>query len=718
MPVTTAPPVTSTAEPTVPASFKVTAAFGQVVVTGAAPGERLSLRTEDGASTADATVDAQGALIFRGLKPGSYLVKGAGQPSPVSPVVAVPDDVEHPPASSYASQKLVAPGYGYLAVRDETTLSINISLPGPPEGGPYPTVVEYSGYDPSNPGNTTFAQLFTTLGYAYVGVNVRGTGCSGGSWKFFEPIESIDGYDVIETVAAQPWVKDNHVGMVGISYPGISQLFVARSRPPSLAAITPLSVLDDSIKGTLYPGGILNTGFAVEWTAERQKQAQPRGQKWTADRIDGGDATCAANQGLRLQNPDNLALIESTPFYDPAIGDELAPRLFVDQIDVPVFLAGAWQDEQTGGRFPTMISAFTKSPRVDVNLVNGYHTESLVSAPIFARYVEFLELYVAKRTPSLDRARLVYSILAKAISGVDAGPLPPDRFGAVDYAQALQTFEADPKVRIHLEEGAAAGRPSGSPDPRFTVTAEDWPVPSGVTRTFLLQSGGTMKDGTTFVSTGSTSYVADPTAMSATMTLPNGSGSVWLADNKQTWPPVPKANAATFVTPTFGADTLFAGSASADLWVKSSVPDTDIEVTLSEVRPDGFEMYIQSGWLRTSHRAITPDSTTTMPLHSYLKADAADLPAGEWSLARVEIFPSAHAIRAGSALKLTVSAPGGNRVQWAFRTIAKGETVEIAHDAEHRSQLVLVEVPGAKVPSGLPACGAVRNQPCRASVAP
>ena len=139
-------------------------------------------------------------------------------------------------------------------------------LPGPVEDGPYPTVVEYSGYSPSNPEQGAgFATLFQSLGYAYVGVNMRGTGCSGGSFQFFEYTQSTDGYDVIEAVAAQPWVDGNSVGMVGISYPGISQLFVAQTQPPSLDAITPLSVNDDTYQGTLYPGGILNTGFAANW---------------------------------------------------------------------------------------------------------------------------------------------------------------------------------------------------------------------------------------------------------------------------------------------------------------------------------------------------------------------------------------------------------------------------------------------------------------------
>ena len=150
-------------------------------------------------------------------------------------------------------------------------------LPGPPDAGPYPTVVEYSGYDPANPdGNQAAMRLAQILGYATVGVNMRGTGCSGGAWDYFEPLQALDGYDAIEVIAAQPWVAHGRVGMVGISYSGITQLFVAATRPPHLAAITPLSVIADTYRGVLYPGGILNTGFAVPWAEDRQSDARPR----------------------------------------------------------------------------------------------------------------------------------------------------------------------------------------------------------------------------------------------------------------------------------------------------------------------------------------------------------------------------------------------------------------------------------------------------------
>ena len=95
--------------------------------------------------------------------------------------------------------------------------------------------------------------------------------------------------------------------MVGISYPGISQLFVARTQPPHLAAITPLSVIDDSYRGTLYPGGILNNGFAVAWAQERKDEAEPRRQAWARTGSPPATTMCAANQELRLQNPDIVA---------------------------------------------------------------------------------------------------------------------------------------------------------------------------------------------------------------------------------------------------------------------------------------------------------------------------------------------------------------------------------------------------------------------------
>ena len=57
------------------------------------------------------------------------------------------------------------------------------------------------------------------------------------------------------------------------------------------------------------------------------------------------------------------------------------------------------------------------------------------------------------------------------------------------------------------------------------------------------------------------------------------------------------------MTPALSKDVFIAGPSSLDLYLKSSKANTDIQVTLTEVRPDGKETYVQNGWLRASHRA-------------------------------------------------------------------------------------------------------------------
>ena len=99
-------------------------------------------------------------------------------------------------------------------------------------------------------------------------------------------------------------------------------------------------------------------------------------------------------------------------------------------------------------------------------------------------------------------------------------------------------------------------------------------------------------------------------------------------------------------------------------------------------------------------------------MHTHLEADAEPLATGEWNPVRVELFPVAHAFRAGSRIRLTVDAPGNSRAAWIFDTIADGETVEIAHRADQPSRLVLPVVGGVDVPARYPPC-TLRGQPCR-----
>src|SRR5256885_5926537 len=62
------------------------------------------------------------------------------------------------------------------------------------------------------------------------------------------------------------------------------------------------------------------------------------------------------------------------------------------------------------------------------------------------------------------------------------------------------------------------------------------------------------------------------------------------------WPAVPaseKDGQLVFTTAALPQDLSFYGEGSADLWLSATAANTDIQVTVSEVRPDGQEMFVQ-----------------------------------------------------------------------------------------------------------------------------
>src|SRR5215213_3346868 len=301
-------------------AFTARGSVEQAHVIGAEPGKRLSLVDRRGRRIASRRAGSLGGAVFRHVKPGAgYRVRHAGVQSPRFTVLP---ERSAPPSTSIYDQQIPSSGYGYLVTRDGTKLAVDVHLPAGP--GPYPTLVEYSGYGYANPagGESSIAPIATILGYAVVDVNMRGTGCSGGAFDYFERLQALDGYDVVETVARQPWVLHNRVGMAGVSYGGISQLFVGATVPPHLAAITPLSVIDNTAT-TLYPGGFLNTGFALEWAQDRVDDSKPAsatgGQGWAYKRIQEGDQICKANQTLHTAAAALISKVHRNRFYRPKV---------------------------------------------------------------------------------------------------------------------------------------------------------------------------------------------------------------------------------------------------------------------------------------------------------------------------------------------------------------------------------------------------------------
>jgi uncharacterized protein len=652
---------------------EVSGSVEQVAVTGAVPGATITLHGTAHRPVAEGTADAAGSYLFREVEPGrAYRVSQSvdGIQSRRSGPVHVSSPEDTPPASLYVRQDL-EPGYGYFEVRDGTKLGYQLLLPDPEAWGegPYPTVIDYSGYEPSQRIYDGLDRDFLALGYAVMGVNMRGTGCSGGAFDYFEWLQALDGYDMVETVAAQRW--SDGVALVGKSYPGISQLFVAATQPPSLDAIVPGHVVGDYYRDVVYPGGMLNQTYAVAW-AQRQEAiaAYPSGYTWVQDRVAEGDQVCEENQLLRGQNVGLFDMIASNP-YDSEVWQRIAPDRFVDRIEVPTMLVNSWQDDTTGGRPAVLMDRFDPETTVRFVGTNGDHGEYYGPA-VFADIAQFLSYYLDGEIPAVDA----------------------DRFDSFD--QALAAYEAADQATIHWETGAAGGRV-----PAFSTTFDTWPIPEAQPWRLHFQPDGSLSDATpdADATPGSTSYTYDPSARTAMY---------------RTWSQPDPDTVATWTTPPLSEDTVLAGSASVDLWLDSTATDTDLEVLVTEVRPDGQEMYVQTGWLRASHRAEDPERSSVLrPHHLHQPDTQAPLTPGEYEPLRIEVFPFAHIFREGSTIKVSVEAPGGNRTRWMFGTIPGVATNSIAHTAAMPSSVVLPLVPHVEVETGLPACGTVRSQPCR-----
>ncbi|MBS1892753.1 MAG: CocE/NonD family hydrolase [Actinobacteria bacterium] len=598
-----------------------------------------------------------------------------------------------------------------------------VELPYIPTG-PTPTLIEYAGYgyaDPAGPehGISLIANL---MGFTVVDVNMRGTGCSGGAYDFFEPLQSLDGYDVIETIAAQPWVLHHEVGMMGISYGGISQLFTAATQPPHLAAITPLSVIDNT-QTTLYPGGILNTGFALEWAKERVHDAEAAGptsgQAYAYKRVQEGDETCKRNQVLHPEAVNLLQKVKDNSHYVPKVADPLSPVTFVNKIDVPTFMACQWTDEQTGGHCPDLAEHFTGTRKKWFTFTNGTHIDSLDPAT-FNRWLDFLELYVAKQPPLVAGAvmHVAAPLVFQEAMGIPGLTLPPDPIQLLPtYGSALAAFEAQKPIRVLFDSGAGGASP-GRPYPTFEESFSEFPIPGTQAKAWYLAPGGNLKP-TKTAGSHADEFTWDAHALPLqdfSRPTDGSAGGLWTETPSYHWEQSPPGSAVSYVTEPLGENTTVIGAGAVNLWVRSSTPNVDLQATVSEVRPDGKETFVQNGWVRADERKLDAAKSTTLePVLSLRESDVQPMPANEFVKVTIPLYYEGHAYRAGSRIRLTIAAPNGTQPIWDFEEAepAGKAQVAIAYSKQDPSNLLLPVVPGINVPSALPPCPGLRGEPCR-----
>lgn len=565
---------------------------------------------------------------------------------------------------------------GYLKTRDGVSLRYSVLLPA--GAGRFPVALIYSGYDTGSIGGAAYLRndltfsagidrMLVAHGYAVMGVNARATGCSAGNhYTFIGPTYGEDGRDAIEFAARQSW-SDGKVGMYGWSWAGMSQIATAADRPPHLEAIAPGMTLGDARLDNAAPGGVSQYYMAWGWRFFLHDRWRAARESAEAEH----DDECLRNlkRNFELEEKNSIARnVLRHPLRDgwTRTDQELNARTHL--ISVPVLSMESFQDE-------------------DVSSREGYYQETLNPARTWMLQSNGPhDLY-----ESLQFRKILLAFLDRFVRGVQNG------------------FESRPHLTVWMDTRSSGTGSHGymeAATPRWQVTSPQlFPVVKPMA--FALTHGGRLVTGAS--GSGKPDAYAYPTPGPAV--------------DIDAWRPAWGRLAAgwrkgslTYTSAPLERDILAYGSASVDLWLSADVPNTDLQVTLTEVRPDGQEMFLQRGWLRLSDRAVDEaHSTAVRPVlwdrpGTMQVLDGPDVPV----LARVEINKFAAVLRRGSRIRIWIDAPSLTGA-YGFDYVSLPATNEIWHDSEHPSRLVIGEpaLPEVHVPQEPAPCGTVMMEPCR-----
>jgi len=302
--------------------------------------------------------------------------------------------------------------------------------------------------------------------------------------------------------------------------------------------------------------------------------------------------------------------------------------------------------------------------------------------------------------------------------GIPGVTLPPDPIQTQPtYSGALAAFNQLPSIRILFDNGAGAAQP-GQPVPGFEQSWPSFPIPGTTARSWYLAEGGALRDQAPG-KPGEDSFTWDAHARPLTDFNGDtgaGSGGLWTATPRYDWVDSPAGSAVSYLTSPLSSNTAIIGAGAVQAWVRSSAPSVDLQATVSEVRPDGKETFVQNGWGRGNERALDAAKSTLLePVLSLREADVSPMPPDQYVQVTIPLYYEGHAYRAGSRIRVTISAPNGDQPIWSFsETDPTGTaTVSIAHSKQMPSRLLLPVVPRVSVPTGFPPCPGLRGEPCR-----
>ncbi len=580
---------------------------------------------------------------------------------------------------------------------DGTRLAADVWLPNGGAARPGPTILRQTRYFRRVARRTvgralpvdqfdlywTTRQKFLALGYAWVDVDVRGTGASFGSWWLpWSPDEGRDGATVVDWITRQPW-SDGAVGLMGISYDGTTAEQTAAEGHPAVKALAARYAVWDVYADIAFPGGLFHEHFLRAWGAMNQeldRHAMGKAAALIIQMSARGLTESMGSRGLqraltRLSLDDDRHQARLARFFGTFV-DGVFP---VD--DDPLGEARARSLERRHENFDVYASArrirhrddegfFDGDPNIIIDSFSPHVRRDAIARtgiPILSESGWFDGSYGGA---AIKRFTQVRNAGSRLLLG------PWDHGGRQHVGPGLRArptqFDHDAELVAFFE--SALGREEHS---RETVrywqygdetwrTAETWPPPGLTTHTLFLGADRRL----------STEPASAPSHDAHTIDHGVGSGltSRWRSLVGLTLPTGyarwdrHEGRRLAFTGAPEPRDLVLVGSPRLRLRVAADAADAAVFVYLEMIAPSGALTLLTEGGLRLSLRGEAHDEHPT-----FTAASRRPLVPHEPVDATIELLPIAIRVPAGARLRLSIAGADADH----FETVGEASTLVI-----------------------------------------
>ena len=562
-----------------------------------------------------------------------------------------------PPLSAREPYDVTIEGNVTMKTRDGVALSADIYRPK--AEGKFPVLLERTPYDKHRMtyAGVDFGVKAAARGYVYVIQDCRGRFASEGEWYVFKD-ESQDGYDAIEWAAALPY-SNGKVGLVGMSYVGVTQMLAAITTPPHLAGIMPVITGSNYHENWTYQGGALAQSFDQGWSTYFAGDTLNRRALKDTDAAHGEMMLPLREFPVLIPGPaaglaDYYLDWLAHPSYDAYWKQWSIEEQFA-KIKVPGFHIAAWYDLFQDGT------------------LKNYQGITAQGGSEAARNNQKLLVFPGG-----------HAGLKAKIGDIDFGKdSVPDIAGLT-----LRWYD-------HVLKGVDNGIANEKPVKIFVMgrnvwrDEDGWPLARAQQTRYYLHSDGHANmlsgDGTLSTSPPASEpadkYVYDPADPVPTRGGPVPSGGP--AGPVDQRPTETRNDVLVYTTPAFSQDTEVTGPVTLELFVSSSAVDTDFTGKLIDVWPNGNAENLIDGILRARYR------------HSMEKAEFMN--PGDTYKITINLWSTSNVFLAGHRLRVEVSSSNFPRFD---RNLNTGEDPEsgkhmvkatnvIYHEHDHPSALIV-----------------------------